>query len=46
MRSACQDSTDSISPEARAAARVGPLPWETARERELGRQTITTGMPM
>ncbi len=36
----------SITPEARAAASVTPLPWESDSERELGRHTITTGMPM
>src|SRR5882724_595754 len=35
-----------MSPEARADARSSPLPCETESERALGRQTITTGMPI
>ena len=35
-----------MTPDAFAAARVRPFPCETATERELGRTTITTGMPM
>ena len=46
MCSACQSSAASMTPEAFAAARVSPLPCETATERALGRTTITTGMPM
>ena len=33
-------------PDALAAARSTPFPWETESERPFGRQTITTGMPM
>ena len=46
MRSACQVSTDSMTPDALAASRSRPLPCETAIEREFGRKTMTTGMPM
>src|SRR4051812_19172249 len=37
---------DSISPDACAAAKVTPLPCETATERALGRYTATTGIPI
>jgi hypothetical protein len=33
-------------PDAFAAQRSRPLPWETATERALGRTTTITGMPM
>src|SRR5919108_4433567 len=46
MVSAWYVSIDSIKPEALAAAKSRPLPWETAMERELGRQTMTTGTPI
>src|SRR5437660_1622292 len=34
-----------MSPDARALARSIPFPCETATDRELGRHTITTGIP-
>ena len=46
MRSAWYSSTASITPDALAASRVRPLPCETASEREFGRHTMTTGMPI
>ena len=45
MRSAWKLSIDSMMPETLAAARLKPLPWDTETERELGRQTMTTGIP-
>ena len=35
-----------MMPEALAAASVSPLPCDTATDRELGRQTMTTGTPI
>ena len=45
MVSAWYSSTASINPDARALARSIPFPCDTATDRELGRHTITTGMP-
>src|SRR5207244_10016767 len=38
-------SAASINPDARALARSIPFPCDTATDRELGRQTMTTGIP-
>ena len=46
MRSAWYSSIASIAPDALAASKVRPLPWETASERELGLHTMTTGTPI
>src|SRR5437660_3769027 len=45
MVSAWYSSAASIKPDARALARSIPFPCETATDRELGRHTITTGIP-
>src|SRR6185437_1405003 len=46
MCSAWYDSIASMSPEARAASSVSPLPCATESERALGLVTITTGTPI
>ena len=35
-----------MRPDTFAAARSKPLPWATAMEREFGRHTMTTGIPI
>src|SRR5215813_375435 len=45
MVSAWYSSVASISPDTRALARSIPFPCDTATDRELGRLTMTTGMP-
>ncbi len=44
--SAWKSSIASITPETRAASRSSPFPCETVTERELGRVTMTTGIPI
>src|SRR5215469_13851136 len=46
MVSAWYSSMASINPDTRALARSIPFPCDTATERELGRHTITTGIPI
>ena len=45
-RSAMKASMLSMTPDARAAARVSPLPSDTVTDLEFGRQTVTTGRPI
>src|SRR5437867_10179842 len=46
MVSAWYSSAASIKPDARALSRSIPFPCETATDRELGLQTMTTGIPI
>ena len=39
-------SMHSMTPDARAAAGVSPLPSDTATDREFGLHTVNTGRPM